>query len=204
MKTNQVMIRPMGQFKVEQRTKDGFFNATSLLKQWNEALGADYTIEDYIKAYIPQSVQERVVKIINGNVYLPYMLEPQLRLLVANYDIELYDKLSVESVIWEWEDELSVSSNDGNTLTRSGDYKTYLMIDEASGAIKIGRAYDPNIRERTLAAQIPRIKLLAVCSNDIERMLHEKFKTKRMRGEWFNLTHKDIKSIIKDYGFKAV
>lgn len=25
----------MGEFPVEQRTKDGFFNATSLLKQWN-------------------------------------------------------------------------------------------------------------------------------------------------------------------------
>lgn len=35
MKTNQEMIRPMGEFKVIQRTKDGFFNATELLKQWN-------------------------------------------------------------------------------------------------------------------------------------------------------------------------
>ena len=26
----------MGNFDVIQRTKDGFFNATSLLKQWNE------------------------------------------------------------------------------------------------------------------------------------------------------------------------
>lgn len=30
------MIRPMGMFSVEQRTKDGFFNATALMKQWNE------------------------------------------------------------------------------------------------------------------------------------------------------------------------
>ena len=36
MKTNQNMIRKMGNFEVIQRTKDGFFNATSLLKQWNE------------------------------------------------------------------------------------------------------------------------------------------------------------------------
>ena len=28
MKTNNVMVRPMGQFNVSQRTKDGFFNAT--------------------------------------------------------------------------------------------------------------------------------------------------------------------------------
>ena len=35
MKTNQIMTRPMGNFHVEQRTKDGFFNATDLLRQWN-------------------------------------------------------------------------------------------------------------------------------------------------------------------------
>lgn len=35
MKTNQVLTRPMGDFKVLQRTSDGMFNATELLKQWN-------------------------------------------------------------------------------------------------------------------------------------------------------------------------
>ncbi len=35
MKTNNVILRPMGQFQVQQRTKDGMFNATALLKQWN-------------------------------------------------------------------------------------------------------------------------------------------------------------------------
>lgn len=36
MKTNQEMIRPMGNFNVIQRTSDGYFNATQLLKQWND------------------------------------------------------------------------------------------------------------------------------------------------------------------------
>lgn len=36
MKTNQEMMRPMGNFNVIQRTSDGYFNATHLLKQWNE------------------------------------------------------------------------------------------------------------------------------------------------------------------------
>lgn len=35
MKTSVVMIRKMGDFEVSQRTKDGMFNATALLKQWN-------------------------------------------------------------------------------------------------------------------------------------------------------------------------
>ena len=33
------MKRPLAQFTVEQRTKDGMFNATALLKQWNEQDG---------------------------------------------------------------------------------------------------------------------------------------------------------------------
>lgn len=35
MKTNVVMNRKMGEFNIRQRTKDGMFNATELLNQWN-------------------------------------------------------------------------------------------------------------------------------------------------------------------------
>ena len=36
MITNQLMLRKMGDFDVIQRTKDGYFNATNLLNQWNK------------------------------------------------------------------------------------------------------------------------------------------------------------------------
>lgn len=49
MKTNNVMVRPMGDFVVQQRTKDGMFNATALLKQWNTSTGAKKEIKDYIR-----------------------------------------------------------------------------------------------------------------------------------------------------------
>lgn len=41
------MIRPMGDFKVIQRTKDAFFNATNLLKQWNQLKGMKKEVNDY-------------------------------------------------------------------------------------------------------------------------------------------------------------
>lgn len=47
MKTNNVIIRPMGQFQVQQRTKDGMFNATALLKQWNEKMKSDKRLQSY-------------------------------------------------------------------------------------------------------------------------------------------------------------
>ena len=49
MKTNNVMVRPMGQFQVEQRTKDGMFNATALLQQWNEASGQKKDVAHYFE-----------------------------------------------------------------------------------------------------------------------------------------------------------
>jgi len=36
MKTNQILIRKMGDFKVNQRMVDVLFNATELFKQWNK------------------------------------------------------------------------------------------------------------------------------------------------------------------------
>lgn len=37
MKTNQIMVRPMGDFEIIQRTCDGKFDCTNLLVQWNKA-----------------------------------------------------------------------------------------------------------------------------------------------------------------------
>lgn len=47
MKTNNVMVRPMGDFVVQQRTKDGMFNATDLLRQWNTATCSDKRLQSY-------------------------------------------------------------------------------------------------------------------------------------------------------------
>lgn len=49
MVTNQVMIRPMGDFSVCQRTKDGMFNATDLVRQWNTATRQNKEIKEYFK-----------------------------------------------------------------------------------------------------------------------------------------------------------
>lgn len=37
MKTNQIVVRKIGDFEAPQRTSDGYFNATALLKSWNDA-----------------------------------------------------------------------------------------------------------------------------------------------------------------------
>lgn len=79
--------------------------------------------------------------------------------------------------------------------------KTYLMKD-GHGNTKIGRSYNPKRRERTLQSELPTITLLAICENNIEEELHERFSNLRIRGEWFNLSDKQIGDIIKEYDFK--
>lgn len=52
MITNQIMKRQLANFTVEQRTKDAFFNATSLLRQWNEQPGV---AQRYLDKYFTSS-----------------------------------------------------------------------------------------------------------------------------------------------------
>lgn len=48
MITNQIMKRQLGKFGVQQRTKDGYFNATELLKQWNISNSSCKELKDYL------------------------------------------------------------------------------------------------------------------------------------------------------------
>lgn len=48
MKTMQVLTRKMGEFDVLQRTSDGMFNATGLLKQWNAYSGKKKDLDDFL------------------------------------------------------------------------------------------------------------------------------------------------------------
>ena len=51
MKTNLEMIRKMGNFNVIQRTKDGMFNATDLLKQWNNQSCSERKMDNFFASH---------------------------------------------------------------------------------------------------------------------------------------------------------
>ncbi|MDA3890798.1 MAG: DUF805 domain-containing protein [Salinivirgaceae bacterium] len=80
----------------------------------------------------------------------------------------------------------------------------YLMHDTTNNYYKIGISNNPNYRERTLQSEKPTIELIAskkfpsrLIVLSIEKALHESFKTKNIRGEWFNLNQSDVEDIIK-------
>lgn len=80
--------------------------------------------------------------------------------------------------------------------------KTYLMKDSSNTFTKIGISNNPKLREKTLQAEKPTISLLYTFNKNIEKELHSKYKDKRIRGEWFNLSSEDIDIIINKYNFK--
>jgi hypothetical protein len=84
------------------------------------------------------------------------------------------------------------------------DFKTYIIFEENTGYYKIGKSKRPHIREKTLRSEKPNIKMILVCENNIESVLHKKYKRKRIRGEWFDLNSDEILDIIEKYNFTKV
>jgi len=73
MKTNVIMKRQMGDFDVFQRTKDGMFNATGLIKQWN--LEKSNPKRDLSKFWESKKVNEFIEALIKEeNLHTPKMV----------------------------------------------------------------------------------------------------------------------------------
>lgn len=63
MKTNQILLRPMGNFKVAQRTKDGYFDANVLLSQWNEN-----NTEKRISRFLESSKTKEFISVLESEI----------------------------------------------------------------------------------------------------------------------------------------
>ena len=61
MITNNILTRKMGEFDVHQRTMDGFFDAGSLLQQWNSFLPKDSRIK-YVSEFLKMKKTEEFIE----------------------------------------------------------------------------------------------------------------------------------------------
>ena len=81
----------------------------------------------------------------------------------------------------------------------------YLIKDRTTGYHKIGRSDTPASRLKTLCHQdtkqpVPNEFVLVEawwCDGKTEQTLHSRFTTKRLRGEWFDLSEADIEKLFK-------
>lgn len=72
MRTSVNMIRPMGEFKVTQRTKDSMFNATELSKQWNMNTNQRKDTSDFLRL---NSTKEFILALESDNTGIPVVLK---------------------------------------------------------------------------------------------------------------------------------
>ena len=81
--------------------------------------------------------------------------------------------------------------------------KVYVMIDKNTGYYKIGRSKNPLRREKTLQSEKPTIEMLFNYDARVkdEKLLHDIFKQKRVRGEWFDLNGSDLIKIREYFDF---
>ncbi len=75
-----------------------------------------------------------------------------------------------------------------------------MLSDEAF--YKIGISNEPEYRERTLQSEKPSIELITskkfpnrILAGSFEKALHETYDSKRLRGEWFELSEQDVEHI---------
>ena len=89
-----------------------------------------------------------------------------------------------------------------NRSTLDDRCSVYLMIDTTNNYHKIGISNKPNYREKTLQSEKPTIEL--VISKEFpnrkmalvfEKVLHDTYSDKNIRGEWFDLSSSELEEI---------
>lgn len=143
------------------------------------------------------SAKKLLKRVREKNVYFTEIIEVKEKDIndIAKGDFQYVDTLNLREISRK-QRKISVPKESKS--------KTYLMIDIANGFVKIGKSKNPKFRERTLQSEKPTIELYAVKDKDIEKQLHSLYADRNVRGEWYNLSQKEINSIIKDYGFAMI
>jgi hypothetical protein len=73
------------------------------------------------------------------------------------------------------------------------------MKDDNTGFYKIGKSINPKFREQTLQSEKPTIKIVKIWEKNIEKELHNLYKSFRIRGEWFDLSKIQVKYICTNF-----
>ena len=72
---------------------------------------------------------------------------------------------------------------------------TYLM--KSSYGYKIGKSKNPENRLKIFLTGTPDMRIIAYGKGNRESILHDKYRSKRLKGEYFKLNRKDVENIIR-------
>lgn len=103
---------------------------------------------------------------------------------------ECFERAEAERARWRE----SKQANKTKTPWQDNMSQVYLMLNKKTGRVKIGISDNPTFREKTLQEEVPDIELIhkGAGSWNQEQSLHLHFASKRLRGEWFDLTADEI------------
>ena len=200
MKTN---IVPMGQFMVEQRADNGMFNATSIVKEWNDSNNGSKSVAGFIQE------QMAFDKSFKGYTDIQYedtgkdvwMCLSHFGQLLIYLDNEAYKEYIIESSFNVKFNGLfkNLGPCHEYAMVRSEEKRYTYIVTDSSGMYKIGSAYDTKQRVKSLATGNPTLSVVLVIDGDVEKELHGMFESQRVKGEWFGLHAKDIEYIRDNY-----
>lgn len=164
---------------------------------------------------IIRSFPEPEVCLYNNDVYdiycpysHPFLDEVEIEVIIQklNKTLEFYkkhkDQIDIKNEQWlidEYIKNNELRQAEKKHKEKKQQTNIYVMKDNHTGHYKIGRSKNPVKREATLLSQKSSIELLFFFEGTInqEKMLHEIFQDKWVRGEWFELTEEDLQSIKK-------
>lgn len=215
MKSNEITIK-MGNYYVIQRTKDGMFNATDLLRQFNEE-NKEKHIYDFIRTkstkeyiHVLEFVEStycgdeeaEIIEIERGR-YGRIWMHPLLFLEFAAWlnPMFKYDIMSfVNEQLVNDRPIFRERANTSEILNTMPDYKTYILKDIKTWLIKIVRSSDISKTLLSLSMIGKESVVLMSIHDDVELELNLKYADRRRHDGWFDLSGDDLVNIYREYG----
>lgn len=195
------MVRKMGSFEVTQRTKDGMFNATSLLNEWNKIPGNPQ--RDLSKFWQNLETRQFISNLTGKYCDIKKSARSDnfgtwMRLDLFMYFILWVDPLFEYHLIKMFiENSGDISDMINSNKTFNYNTFTYVFkLKNMNTIYKIGKSKGIKHREKQLADIYGDLDLIFVFEKNIENYLHIKFKNKRYEylntKELFHLNDDDL------------
>lgn len=142
---------------------------------------------------IAKETSKKAFKVVYGGNNSGTFACRQLLILYAMWINPLFAAKILSSVdINELKDYSFVNNKDEKK------FKTYILKNKLTNRIKIGKTTDFVTRRRKLEVYSGvGLELVALIDNDIEALLHEKFKSLKLFSEWFDASSGEIEEYAK-------
>ncbi|MGD8567356.1 MAG: GIY-YIG nuclease family protein [Gammaproteobacteria bacterium] len=162
----------------------------------------------------------RYIKILCLQHQKGRLTEKQFFGIARKEDVDLIEKFLIDDCGFYYNERMEIEAEKRRKFTESrrnsrlksdeDKVRVYLMKDRDTGYIKIGSSVNPLRRLAEMRNQSKPAKTVGnrdyyllyvtcIVKRSVESELHKKFSSKRIKGEWFDLSDGDIEYVIRTY-----